>query len=679
MIMSTSRGRNTTGKSRNEPRSGPGGADILSFFKPVARLPPQSSTPTRSASQPPVNSPPPSLPSPPPPPPPPSSPPGLTSTPPETIRTEICASDDDSSDGDYSDESLKDLSCLLGHTRNAAPAPQKSPHNPYATPRAKRTAITFHSSPLAPIPRHKFDLKALAKDARCDDATTASSLRVKQTIIAAKERKETPSNSSATGDTIAGIVREKGGQDQDAQKVLRAVQRSEQSQCQNRYMFFEETYKPSALPRAPTLPRNSPWNLLTQGSAKTREQHLTSGVPQTILRKNGGLPDSLFEWMLDSLCLQPSIIARQEYCNMIASCPEHIDRLLTAERVRQLFILLGARNLDRSTSDQSVSNMEHEPYEDRDWSCLQSFISLLGFTAGHLSINAAMYATQTLIQLALDKFLICNAEVLSVFQYAILELTAAIPTLSWDTFCFETSAFLGGIKTRDIKTTALLCIPIGSKRTHDLRRRIAVSTLLQDDALARHNSEDIVNLRTIIECLRGESFAIRPTTDFAELRASIILLDIAVDDGSIVHFDDRDDENKFNEEIDELAGKLREIWRKTNDAGMRLARTEAKSVVEWVQQRLLHSVRTRKEARKSVFDLPGQRDDPFLPRQRDYMHKFLQRKPKSPAAPAATATAAAEQCADEADVPDEAEEGGEENEWPHAFKIDDDTIVVAGG
>lgn len=112
---------------------------------------------------------------------------------------------------------------------------------------------------------------------------------------------------------------------------------------------------------------------------------------------------------------------------------------------------------------------------------------------------------------------------------------------------------------------------------------------------------------------------------------------------------------------------------------MRLARTEAKSVVEWVQQRLLHSVRTRKEARKSVFDLPGQRDDPFLPRQRDYMHKFLQRKPKSPAAPAATATAAAEQCADEADVPDEAEEGGEENEWPHAFKIDDDTIVVAGG
>lgn len=181
--------------------------------------------------------------------------------------------------------------------------------------------------------------------------------------------------------------------------------------------------------------------------------------------------------------------------------------------------------------------------------------------------------------------------------------------------------------------TALLCIPISSKRTHDLRRRIAVSTLFQNDALARHNSEDTVTLPAIIDRLDSDIFAIRPTTDFAELRANVILLDMAVDDGSVIHFDDRDDEKTFNDQVDDLAGKLREIWRKTNDAGMRLARTEAKSVVEWVQQRLLHSVRTRKKAKKSIFDLARhEQDDPFLPRQRDYMHKFLQRKPKSPVA-----------------------------------------------
>lgn len=129
----------------------------------------------------------------------------------------------------------------------------------------------------------------------------------------------------------------------------------------------------------------------------------------------------------------------------------------------------------------------------------------------------------------------------------------------------------------------------------------------------------------MIGCLSGGAFTITPNTDFSELRANIILLDVAVDDGSVVKFDDREDEKKFNDEVDELANKLREIWRKTNDSGMKLARTEAKSVVEWVQQRLSHGVRTRRKAKASVFDMPGQQEDPFLPRQQDYMKKFLQR------------------------------------------------------
>ncbi|KAG6037240.1 hypothetical protein E4U41_005246 [Claviceps citrina] len=656
MAPTSNLGGNNMATSRNG--FGTGKTAVACSPRPVTRSPPKPSTTTSDASPITVHSSSPSLPSPS------SSPSVLPSTPTRTLRIEIGASDDEGSDGGESDESLEDLACLLGRTKNAGPAHHpKSPCNPFATPRAKRTAVEFHSSPLAIIPRHEFDLKALAKDARSDAAIAESSLRVKQTASAASEMKHIPSMSSATGNTIAGIVRENGVQDPVAQKVLRAVQRSDRPRSQSRYLFFEQNYKPPPLPEAPTLPKASPWNLLTQGRAAAREQHLTSGVPQTILRKNGGLPDSLFEWMLQSLCLQPLIIMRQEYCNMIASCPEQVDRLLTAERIRQLFILLGARDLGCSKSELSVSNVDEEPYENRDWSCLRSFISLLGLIADHLSVPAAMYAAQTLIQLALDKFLICNIDVLSAFEHAIQKLTAAIPNPFWDTFCFETNALLRGIKTRNVITTALLCIPISSKRTHDLRRRMAVSTLFQDAALARHNSEDTVNLVALIDCLNGDDFAIRPTTDFAELRANIILLDIAVDDGSVLHFDDRDDETTFNDQVDELAGRLREIWRKINDAGMKLARTEAKSVVELVQQRVLYTIRTRKKARASIFDLPGQQEDSSLPRQRDFMQKFLQRKPNLPAALAAA----------------KAGNVGGVDEQPPSVDIEDDTIVVAGG
>ena len=109
-----------------------------------------------------------------------------------------------------------------------------------------------------------------------------------------------------------------------------------------------------------------------------------------------------------------------------------------------------------------------------------------------------------------------------------------------------------------------------------------------------------------------------------ELRASIILLNMAVDDGSFVATSDPEDEKAFNADVDALARRLREIWRRINDSGMKLDRTKAKSVIEWVQQRMSHSVRTRKQMKKSIFDtVHRDDDDPSLPRQQNYMRTFL--------------------------------------------------------
>lgn len=185
------------------------------------------------------------------------------------------------------------------------------------------------------------------------------------------------------------------------------------------------------------------------------------------------------------------------------------------------------------------------------------------------------------------------------------------------------------VKVQCIRINALLCMPVSNGKTHDLRRRLAIVFLFGDPALGRHHPDDVFTIRGAIESLSGEAFAVGPKTDFAELRASIVLLDMAIDYGSFIPTGDAEDERKFNEEIDELALKFRGIWRKINDSGMRLARTEAKSVIEWVQQRLSHSLRTRRKAKSSVFDVPGQRDDPFLPRQQDYMSKFLKKKPEA--------------------------------------------------
>lgn len=168
----------------------------------------------------------------------------------------------------------------------------------------------------------------------------------------------------------------------------------------------------------------------------------------------------------------------------------------------------------------------------------------------------------------------------------------------------------------------LISLPANSSRAHELRRRLAVVFLYDDPALGRLAPDEAVHMRGLIDRLADDDFKVSPDMDFAELRACILLLNFVVDDGSFVRTDDANDEKKFNEEVDELAARLRGIWRRINDAGMKLARTEAKSVIEWVQQRLSHSVRTRRKAKHGVFDMPNQ-DDPFLPRQQEFLKKFF--------------------------------------------------------
>lgn len=147
--------------------------------------------------------------------------------------------------------------------------------------------------------------------------------------------------------------------------------------------------------------------------------------------------------------------------------------------------------------------------------------------------------------------------------------------------------------------------------------------------------EQAVTLQAVIDRLGEPDFQVGPATEFAELRAAVLVLDMAVDDGSVVAAFPPDADAQFNARVDELAARLHDIWRRTNDTGMKLARTEAKSVVEWVQKRVTHTVRTRRKRTQSIFDQPGQQQQQQqtrrdLPRQQEFMKSFFRKKVPSP-------------------------------------------------
>lgn len=365
-------------------------------------------------------------------PPAPSSPLSYKATPvaKKAVPLEIGASDEEAGDEGFSDDSLEDLSALLGRERPGHTPPANQ--NPFSTPKAKRTAIGPFLSPFANKPKHKFDLKALAKDARRDNAINASSIRAKASADAVTEP-SSPPRGEAFDLAFTDIVKEKSGQ--DAHKVLRAVQRSEPIQSQPQYCFFKKDYRVLPSSPVPKLPQGSPWNLLTQGNQAARERNLTSGIPQNILEKKGGLPDPLFEWILDELCIQRSFLVRREYCNIILRCSNQVRSLLTPERLEDLFLRLGAADEIRTRdSEIPVSKLNQEPYQDRDWSCLESFLVLLSKVSEHLSIESAIYASHILLRMSMDKLLIHNIDILAAYEQAIERLTIAIPRSLWDSF-----------------------------------------------------------------------------------------------------------------------------------------------------------------------------------------------------------------------------------------------------
>ncbi|KAM5346747.1 hypothetical protein ACJ41O_009752 [Fusarium nematophilum] len=603
--------------------------NIMSFFKPVARpQTPQASQQTSMTT------------------------PVKQKTPLAPDR-EIRASDEDDDFGSSSDDSLEDLSAILGRGRpgNAARSP---PKNPFATPKAKRTAVEFHSSPLAIIPKHKFDLKALAKDARQDDATHASSIRAKA-LSELVDEADMMDTDEPSRHVMEGIVKNNTGQ--DAQKVLRAVQRSEPGQSQLRYCFFRDDYTVPSPKAAPRKFSKGHWRLLTQGDQQAREQHLASGLPLTLLTMLGALPDELFEWILDDLCAQKSSLVREEYCNLLSASSEQVERLVSPMRLEELFYRYGASSdLASRDSELKQSKLGADPYEGRDWSGICSFLCLIYAMAPSMSSESVVYAAQTLLRMSMDKSLIYNIDLMVAFQEAIWAVLEAIPQPNWDSFCHETCSLLHTLfKVQYVRTTALMCLPL--------------AFLFDDPGLGRYRPDDIVTISIIIDCLRGDDFSVGPKTDFAALKASIILLNIVVDDGSFTASDDPEEEKQFNNEIDDLTALLGDIWRKINDSGMKLARTEAKSVIEWVQQRLAHSVRTRRKAKKSVFELSSQRQDLSLPRQQDYMKNFLRKAQENPKE---DTLEKAEEKAEETGAGTVQETGPEQT----SPSVDEDTIVV---
>ncbi|KAF6838882.1 hypothetical protein CPLU01_02152 [Colletotrichum plurivorum] len=522
----------------------------------------------------------------------------------------IKGSDDEDGDS-FSDCSLPDLDML---------APVRPRTDPCGTPKAKRRARMVHKSPLTIQPKHKFDFKTLdahsrRHDVRFDTPKKEEEAQVKDAVMTDLEA--SPSKSRQKLIELAGVQTE-----EDADKALKAMERTKDPSSKTRWYFFKKHLDDWPSPIwFPKKSAKGPWAFLEK--SRTRDRHVVSGMP-TSMAASLALPDELFFWVLNMASVEKVGVLREEYSRLAAANKNQVRRLVTPQILAAVFHQQGAVDEIGNETLQPVREVR-EIYAERDWKPLISFLDWLYNVARCLEHDAVTYAVKMLLRMAADRVVLEHPDVLVGHQLALTALVNNVPDGVWNEFCTEVcSSVYHGFEKSSLRILPLMCMPVTSAKLHEMRRRLAIAFFLRDAALANRHPEEAMALRLIVARVKDSDFRLNPKTDYADLKAQVQLLDLAIDDGSFVPDpDDREHEKTFNAEIDDLAKRLKAIWRGINDTGAaNLARTEAKSVLEWVGQRLTYSVRTRPPPTQSIFGDQGPSSEKKR-RQQDFMKKFV--------------------------------------------------------
>ncbi|KUJ23534.1 uncharacterized protein LY89DRAFT_635843 [Mollisia scopiformis] len=545
----------------------------------------------------------------------------------------------DDNDDDSSSE-IEDLRVLLA-ARSSERARQASNDKTPSTPAASRQqkSFNFHSSPLAVLPKYKIDMKSLVSFAQDDEAAEESSKKVKEMLAARREdgddvpifHDEKMAKSKLDHDALLDSVvadNEDGG----AHKVKRALMRTEATATETRWYFFDTHSVPlkTTQDSFPVSKVPKSWKA-ELGEPRMRQHTFLSGFAEDMVGFGKKLPDELFLWMLDEICYESSDPLRSAYINILRASSEQVGRLVDPLMIQTLFVNLGAASGATIVTEKiRLVNKLPAPYAHRNWANLLSVIKLLGRLAKYLTSAAKMCTICMLLRMSMDKLVAENIDILDAVQETTNRLCLSIThETEWTTCCAQICTILfGAVEESTLRLQMVEVISSIHPRTHDLRRRLAMCFYFNDATYAKSHSHTLMDMESFINRLHSPDFDTSPQTDYRELTALILLLDIALDDGRSTKLDltDAAVEKKFNEDVDALRVGIKEIFNSIGHPGTAfISRIEAKEALELVSQRITDTVRTKRKPRHTWFDQDVGKKDEDLQSEKKGMADFVSR------------------------------------------------------
>ncbi|KAK3335699.1 hypothetical protein B0T19DRAFT_15756 [Cercophora scortea] len=621
----------------------------VSYSPPKAPFSSSSPSPSRPRSPRLPSSPPPFLSS--------QAAPSLKPQPQPRARDAIIQGSDDEDEDDFisSDDDLPPLFSKPTTSSAAVPIPSaRKDANACVTPRAKRKAIAFHSSPLSiRKPKHKFDMKALLKHAEAENAIEESEQRVASVMSRPSEPvaavKKAP---GSLHDNMLNVLSEDDGSQNEGrrEKVLRAVKRTGEDVERKEYHFFDKDDRRSAddssIGARQPFPKGAAtgvWKFLAP--AKTRVESFEDGLAYNVQFKLRNLPDEIFIWVLHETPFEKSRKLREEYLRLLGVCPSHAGEYISEETIVQFFRRLGAssRALDFGPQASRASReyeRQKEPYKQRDWTPLRSVLGILAGTARGLELPVLIRGVATLLRLGMDNLVREDPLIQTDHEDAMLNLVRAVPDASWNSFCGAVCASLyDHVEEACLRWDAVSSIPITNPCLIELRRRLAIVCVFDAPQRASTRPEDHFSMRAVIDQLEADKFIVdRHNTDYYELAALTDLLSVAIGDGNppLGGRGSPETIKQYNAEVDEVARRLKILYSNIHEQGGAYAsRLDAKTKLKDLERKLHHATRTRPPPKESVFGLRTSEDDAARPRQQRFMQRFLAKgaaggRPKTP-------------------------------------------------
>ncbi|SZF05496.1 unnamed protein product [Blumeria hordei] len=548
------------------------------------------------------------------------------------------------SDEEASDSSLEDLGALLA-SRVSEIRARKTPatelvtslHSSGVTPRRRQRPARYRS-PTQQTPTYKYDLHSLAKAARREDATEASAQRVQELWALEKETTGDESIAEAMGSSSTAVGEPAAWQSviskQETSRRLgrclqQAVEPTEFEARPQRWYFFAIQTPDTEAPQATPFPLSSlpvKWRVHLEEPG-ARDDAFLSGFVEDMVAMGKTLPNQLLLWLLDESCRQKSDFLRSAYLNVLRQSACQLQLLIDTELIQQIFVNLGATEQTTDITHNIESVKEIPDYYSRSaWPALRAILQFFTDIAHLLQQESLAYIACLLLRMSIDSIVVETVDLYVTFQQIVCKLCCCTSCDYWDDLCIMIcTSLLNTLELPSLRLQVVESIPSIVPRSHDLRRRLALCFLFNDSTYAKSHPHQLADLSILIERLEQDDFQSRCYQDYRQLKALVMLLDIAADDGQSSQrpISDPAVETNFNDDVEQFSASVRRLLGGIGapQTGY-ISKIQAKEMIEMISQRIIHTMRTKPKPVHEWFVDSGKSSD-GMPVERQRMADFV--------------------------------------------------------